>query len=110
MLSRSSWIEAGIGAVFLAPGGIAEVAVERPLRRHLVAGGVDLAAVVAGALVLVGQDVVGGADLLEPLRRLRLAGVDVRVVALGELAIGGADRRLAVGLLHAQDFVRVFHR
>ena len=103
-------VEAGIRVVFLAPGGIAEVAVERPLRRHLVAGGVDLAAVVAGALVLVAQQVVGGADLLEPLRRLRLAGVHVGMVALGELAVGGADRRVAVGLLHAEDFVWVCHR
>ena len=95
-------VEAGLGAIFLAPRGIAEVAIERPLRRHLVARGIDLAAVIARALVLVGQDIVGGADLLEPVRRLGLAGIDVGVVALGELAVGGTDRRLAVGLLHAE--------
>ena len=99
------------GAVFLAARRIAEVAIERPLRWHFVALGIDLAVVIPQALVLVGQDVVGGADLLEPVRRLGLSGIDVGVVALGELAVGGTDRRLAVGLLHAKRFIRIFcHR
>ena len=103
-------VEARGRVVFLASRRVAEVAIERALRRHFVAGAVDLAAVVAGALVLVAQQVVGDADLLESLPHLRLSGVDVGVVALGELAVGGADGGVAVGLLHAEDFVWVWHQ
>ena len=44
--------------------------------------------VVGGALLVVLQDVVGLVDLLEPRLGLLVAGIAVRVVLHGELAIG----------------------
>ncbi len=59
--------------------GIGVGAVARPLLPR-VAGGVDLAAVVPGPLVRVGQQVVGGADVLERGLGGLVAGVQVGVV------------------------------
>ncbi len=74
----------------------------------LVPVGVDLAAVVALALVLVAQQVEGGAQSLEPLLGLLVTGVLVGMVLLRQLAeraahfvgVGGAgDAELLIGIL-----------
>src|SRR5208337_1313 len=77
-------IEAGLTAVMTLARGVGVVAIEWTLRRHLVAGRVDLAAVIAGALVGVREQFVGDADLLEPLGGLGLAGIHVGMVLFGE--------------------------
>ena len=64
------------------------------LLRPLLAAGVDLAAVVAAALVRVGEDVVGGRDLLEAVGDL-LVRIEVGVQLLGELAVAPLDLVLA---------------
>src|SRR5581483_4049260 len=77
----------------------------RPAR---LAVGVDLAMVVLPALHRVADDVVGGRDLLEPLlRRAAVAGIDVGMQLLGQLAIGPAN--LLVGRIarHSQHLVGV---
>src|SRR5262245_28108245 len=44
--------------------------------------------VIGGALLVILQDVIGLADFLEPCLGLLVAGIAVRVVLHGELAIG----------------------
>jgi hypothetical protein len=56
-----------------------------------VAGGVDLATVEAAALVGIRQQLVRACDDLEPGFRLGVSGVQIGMVALGELAVGPAD-------------------
>ena len=73
------------------------------------AGGVDLAAVEAGALVGIGQKGVGGADRLEARLGLRLVRVGVGVPALGEAAIRLADVVRRGGAGNAQNLVRIVH-
>jgi ABC-type branched-subunit amino acid transport system ATPase component len=97
--TRAAEIEAaGLAAGAVLEGGVAE-------------------AVVGGALLLVLEDVVGFADFLELRFRLGVAGVAVRVVLHGELAVrllevvgagvaGGAQCAVVVGLGHAQPSVR----
>src|SRR4029078_6301733 len=46
-------IEASIRTILLPTGRITEITVERPLWRHFVTGGIDLAAVVSGSLLFV---------------------------------------------------------
>src|SRR5262249_22855584 len=81
--------------------GTVEIAVVA-LAWTLVAGGVDLAAVEARPLVGVAADVIGGGDLLEPLFRPLVAGIEVRVQLLRQRAVGGADLVLRGLRLHAQ--------
>src|SRR5205085_6298862 len=64
-------------------------------------------AVVARALLGVGEDGVGLGRLLELLLGLVVAGVLVRVVADCELAVGAPDFRLVRAPAHAEDFVVV---
>src|SRR6185437_6458506 len=71
--------------------------------------GVDLAAVELLALVLVAEDFIGGVDFGEALGRLRIVLVAVRVVFLGELAIGALDRRSIGTPRHPQDLIGVAH-
>ena len=78
---------AGRFVAFLAAG----IAVILALLLDFMALGVDLTAVEPGALVLVGQQVVGRADFAETGSGVGLAGVDVGVVLFRQLAIGGAD-------------------
>ena len=92
----------GVGA---GPGSL-EIAVEM-LARALIAGGVDLAPVEAGALVLVAQEVIGGGDGLEPVLGLLVAGVEIGMQLLGELAVGLPDLVQAGVALDAQCLVRV---
>ncbi len=98
---------AACGFVAFLAGGIAVVL---PLLVDFMALGVDLAAVEAGALVLVGEQVVGRTDFAETGCGVGLAGVDVGVVLLRQLAIGGADGCLIGGALDAKGFVWIFHR
>ncbi len=95
------------GFVTFLTGGVAVVL---PLLVYFMALGVDLAAVEAGALVLVGQQVVGRADFAEAGCGVGLAGVDVGVMLFRQLAIGGADGGLIGGALNSEGFVRVCHR
>src|SRR5882724_9157608 len=78
-----------------------------PALRPLGAAGVDLAAVVARPLLGIGQDVVGGVDRLEARGGILLAGIEVGVMLLGELAIGAPDLLLARLALDAEDGIRV---
>src|SRR6185437_2746214 len=71
--------------------------------------GVDLAAVELLALVLVAEDFIGGVDFSEALGRLRIILVAVRVMFLGELAIGALDRRSIGAPRHPQDLIGVAH-
>src|SRR5687767_9852851 len=83
-------------------GAAARVAAGKTLKAWL-ALGVDLAAVELLALVLVADDLVGGIDLGKARSRLRIVLVVVRVMLLGELAIGTLDRRSAGAPRHPQD-------
>jgi len=58
--------------------------------------------VVGLALLGVGQDVVGGRDLLEPIL---VARVRVGVMLLGQLAIGAPDVLVGALLRHPEDLV-----
>jgi hypothetical protein len=64
------------------------VAVVLPLLPYLVPIGVDFTAVEPGALVLVGEQVVGRTDLTEPGRRVRVVRIDVWMVLFRQLPIG----------------------
>jgi len=55
--------------------------------RFGLAVGVDLAAIIFGALVDVGQDRVRRRHVLEPRKGCGIAGVGIGVVRLGELAV-----------------------
>ena len=61
--------------------------------------------VVLRLLVGVAQDLIGLADLLEPLLAGLVAGVQVRMILLGQLAVGLADLVVRGALLQAQDLV-----
>jgi hypothetical protein len=69
---------------------------------------VDLAAIELGALVLVGQQVIGARHFAEALGRLGIVLVGVGVQLLGELAIGGLDVLLARAARNAQDGIWIF--
>ena len=62
-------------------------------------------AVVGGALLRVLQAVIGFADRLELRFLFAAAVVAVRMMLLGELAIGGLDRLRAGRSLHAEHIV-----
>ena len=51
------------------------------------ARGIDLAAIETGALVRIAQEIVSGRDLLECFLGLLVAGIEVRVQLLGQLAV-----------------------
>ncbi len=92
--------------IALAPVRLGIVAIESmlgPLR----AGGVDFAAVVAGPLLRIVQEVVGGGDLLEALFGRAVAGVEIGVQLLGELAVGLLDVALRSGLFDAENAVGI---
>src|SRR5207302_1557102 len=95
-------------------GQVAEVAELAEIERHALPAGAEAdtavrraVLVVRLALLRVGEDVVGGLQLLEPLLGLLVALVRVRVVLPGELPIRLLDllRRRALG--YAQDLVEV---
>ena len=68
---------------------------------------IDLPAVEPRPLFRVRQQRVRGRHGLEPVLRRGVAGVEVGVVLLGELAIGPADIVLAGVPLHAERRVRI---
>ena len=78
-----------------------------------IAGGVavdiDLAPVEPGALVLVGQEVIGAGHFRKALRGLGIVGIAVRVELLRQLAIGGLDVLLARAARYAQDRIGIGH-
>src|SRR3546814_14848420 len=80
----------GAGPVLRPLSTLAIVAIERTLL-PLRARRVDLAAVVARPLVRIGQQGVGGGDLLDAPLGLRFARVQVGVVLLRQLAVGATD-------------------
>src|SRR6185312_8851582 len=92
-----------IARALIAASIFAVVALLRPL----LAAGVDLAAVVAPALLLVADDVVSGGDLLELLFGRLVARIEIGVQLLGELAIGLGDVGAAGRLRHAQDGIGI---
>ena len=98
----------------LIPGagaGLGVLAVELALGLlPLGAGCVYLAGVESGTLLLVANDIVSGCDLLEAGFRPLVAGMQVRVVLLGEPAIGLADLLLRRRTADAQDLIWVRHR
>src|ERR1700677_4339316 len=88
-----------------ALGGV--IAIVAGIRRRLFrTRGVDLASVKAPPLLRVGKQIVGGADLLEPLLRLLVARIEIRVQLLGQLSVGGANLVGRSGLGDAEGFVR----
>ncbi len=98
----------GMVLVFLAGRPLGEAAVARiGALGTLGAAGVDLAAVEACPLVLVRQDVVGAGEFLETRLGFLVAGVQVGMVALGELAVGAANLVFARVLLDAQNFIGI---
>ena len=98
---------AGAGIAGAArPFGKVTVELLAHLRR---AAGVDLAAIELAPLLLVGQQLVGGGALLEPLLRLLVAGMQVGMRGLGELAIGAADLVRGRVTANAQHLVGIAH-
>ena len=92
----------------MARGTLCLVAVACSL--PLLAGSVDLAAVEPGALVRIGKQLVGGGDSLELLLSLGIAGIEVGVVQLGKLAIGGTNVVLAGVAADTERDIGVFQR
>ena len=91
-----------------SPPAAAAAAETAAAERHLgIAVLVDLAAVVARALVLVGQDVIGLRDLAEALGGLGIVLVAVGVKLLGEAAIGLLDLGLARAALDSQPLIQI---
>ncbi len=94
----------GAGIAVPCPAGV--IAVEAA-RRPLGTGGIDLALVVARALLGVADQIVGGRDILELLLRRLVAGVEIGMQLLGERAVGLADV-LGGGILgDTQDLVGI---
>ena len=102
-------LEAAAGA---ATGAATKAEAARAAAAHLLLDLVGVAPVVAvlvvgGARLGVGQHLVGGADLLEALLGLGVAGVYVRVVLAGELAEGIANVLVRCRTRDAEDRVVV---
>src|SRR5207244_2533167 len=92
----------------LRPACSRRIAAETRAERHLgIAVLVDLAAVVAGALVLVREQIVGVGDLSEALGRVGIVLVAVGVELLGEAAVRLLDLGVARAALNAQALVQV---
>ncbi len=89
---------------------VAEVERERAARPELGTAARGAPGVVLLPLLRVGEDVVGGLDLLEHLLRLFVARVLVRVVLPRELAVGLLDLLLRSALLEAEHLVEVLSR
>ena len=92
--------------VFMPARPARMVRIARPLR-PLRAGRVNLAIVVAGPFGRVGKNVIGRRDRLEPLLRRLIAGVQVRMILLRQLAIGRADLLRGGAFADAQGFVKI---
>src|SRR6185437_12278188 len=73
------------------------------------ARGVDLAAVEAPAFVGVAKQIVGAGDFLEFLLRGLVAGIEIGVQLLGQIAKRLLDLGRGGGRLYPEDFIRTFH-
>jgi hypothetical protein len=94
------------GIVAIAACAIAAVEAAR-----LTAAGVDLARIVAAALVRIAQNVEGGGNLLEGLFGGLVAGIAVRMILLGQLPVRGTDLVVGRATLYVQDLIQiVVHR
>src|SRR5574337_1378884 len=103
-----------VGVAGLALVGVSRAArvfaIVAALRRRLLsARGVDLPRVVAPALVWVGEDVVGGRDLLEPLLGALVARIEIGMQLLGEPTVGLADLLGRRGFRDAEHLIGVSH-
>ena len=107
---RADILEARRGVILraLGPAGIfAVIALLRPL----LAARIDLAAVVFSALLGILEDRIGVGDLLELLLGRRVAGIEIGVQLLGELAVGLGNVVGARGLRHAKNGIEILcHR
>ena len=86
--------------------------VDAQIKANLTLGqtlGIDLAAVVLRAPVLVGEQIIGAGHLGELLRRLGIVCVAIGVQLLGELAIGALDRLFVCALRYAQYGIWIGH-
>ena len=92
----------------LRPTGTGRIAGETAAERHLgISFFVDLDAVVARALILVGQHVVGVGHLAEALGGVRIVLVAVGVKLFGEAPIRLLDLGLGRAALQAQPLIKV---
>ena len=101
-LLRAGALEAAGTAIEAATRPRTGAATAEAERHPRIALLVDLTAIILGALVLVGQDIIGARHLGEALGGLGIVLVAVRVELLGELPIGLLDRRLVRAPGHAQ--------
>src|SRR6185437_15945704 len=92
-----------------AGGAGARIATAGKTLEARLALGIDFAAVELLAPRLVADDLVGRIQLGKPRSRFRVVLVSVRVMLLGELAIGALDRRSAGAPRHPQDLIGVAH-
>src|SRR3546814_589408 len=102
-------IEAALGLVLRARSAFG-VGSPEALVRPLVAGRVDLAAIEPRSLLGIGEQIVCAGGLLELQLDLRIAGVQIGMQLLRELAVGLLDVVLRRRARHAEDIVRVSHR
>ena len=106
--------ESALGGIRIAPVEV-KIAGARPkatrarIETARIAVGVDHALIEFRALLLVAENVVGGADFLKALLRRRIAAVLVGMVLLGERAESLLDLGFARVLRNTQDFIRVTH-
>ena len=77
--------------------------------RPLGAGGIDLAGVEAPALVGIAEQVVGARHLLEFLLSRLVAGIEVGMQLLRQLAIGALNLGSGGRRGDAEDLVRISH-
>ena len=81
------------------------------LLRMLLPAGIDLAPIVLGALILVVEDRISVGDLLELFLGLRVAGIEVRMQLLGELAVGLGNTAGVRRLRHTKNGIKILcHR
>src|SRR6185369_10477508 len=89
--------------------GLGILTIEVPLRLTLVTRLVDLACVIALALVRIADDVIGRIDLLETIFRLWLAWIEIGMRFFSGLAVGLPDVVLASVGRDAQRLIGIGH-
>src|SRR4029077_17162632 len=99
-------LEAGASMVTRAFRPAGEIAIIL-LLRPLLPARIDLAAVIAPALLRIVQDRIGGGDLLELLLGRLVARIEIGVQLLGELTIGLGDVRRASCLGHTESGIQI---
>ena len=96
--TRTAVTAAGVAFGMIAIGGLGGA---------LVPGGVDLAAIELAARFGIGQQLVGDRHALEDFLGLGIAGIEVGMMLLGQLAISPANVGLAGVWRNAQSFIRI---